>query len=247
MISVCMASYNGSRYIHAQIQSILPQLSAEDELVVVDDGSSDDTISILEGFADTRIRVHRNERNIGVIKTFERALRHSSGDIVFLCDQDDLWRSEKVHRFKELFAADPSLTLALSDAEIIDAEGHILSGSAHAIRRAKPGLVTNIVKNTFLGCTMVLRRRLLDFCLPFPANVPMHDMWIGLISEMYGKTAFIHEPLVLYRRHGQNATGDRHASIPQMLRWRIDLVRGLAMRWLHVKKTATGMGATSIE
>src|SRR5688572_23511076 len=95
-VSVCMAVYNGAAFLKTQVESILQQLHAEDELIVVDDASQDDSMRILQELHDPRLRVHRNERNQGVLATFERALRLARGDIVFLSDQDDVWLAAKV-------------------------------------------------------------------------------------------------------------------------------------------------------
>ena len=97
MISVCMATYNGEKYIREQVESILCQLGPEDEIVISDDGSKDHTIQMVDSL-DKRIKVFLNEGKHGVVPNFENALKHSSGDYIFFSDQDDIWSPDKVER-----------------------------------------------------------------------------------------------------------------------------------------------------
>jgi len=226
-----MATYNGARWIKAQLQSVLSQLGENDELVLVDDVSSDNTLEKVEGLKDARIRVFRNERNLGVDLTFQKALSLARGDVLFLCDQDDVWYPEKVSRVMQAFSEHPEATLVLSDAEIIDAEGRVIAPSYFGIRGPfMPGILANIVKSKFLGCAMAVKSGMRDRFLPFPARIPGHDMWIGVVNEFYGKTFFIAEPLIGYRRHGENTSPESRQGLAQMLIWRWQLIGGLAKR-----------------
>jgi glycosyltransferase involved in cell wall biosynthesis len=235
-ISVCMAACNGTRYIQEQIGSILPQLGVSDELIIVDDASQDDTVGIILSFGDDRITLLRNEQNRGVIKSFERALTYASGDLIFLSDQDDVWRLDKVETFKHFFAGRPTMTLALSDARIIDQDGQDISTSWMGKSGFRPGVIRNLLKSRYLGCAMAFRKTVLKNCLPFPPRAPMHDMWIGLTNELFGRVGFVNEALVSYRRHGANATSDRHAAMGQMIRWRWNLAASLFARVIAIKE-----------
>jgi glycosyltransferase involved in cell wall biosynthesis len=228
-----MAVFNGSQYIHEQIASILPQLGIDDEIVAVDDASQDSTVAILEGFRDQRIRIIRQAENRGVVRSFERALQEAKGEIVFLCDQDDLWREDKVQKVKAMFLSSSSLSLVLSDCLIMDAHGDISAESWIKSGEFHAGLLRNLVRNRFLGCTMAFRRSLLEYCLPFPDNTPMHDMWIGMVNQLVGRTGFIPEPLISYRRHSNTVTTGKHASPSQMVRWRFALVENLLRLYLR--------------
>ena len=224
-----MATYNGARFICEQIVSILPQLKLEDELVIVDDGSTDQSVSIIESFHDTRIVLLRNQQNCGVLKAFERALRNASGEVIFLADQDDVWRADKVEKIISLFRARPDVSLVQSDIEIIDAKGNISAVMDLKVKRFKAGLLHNLISNTYQGSAMAFHRSILKYCLPFPDDIPMHDMWIGIINQFVGKTEFIEEPLLYFRRHERNVSPHRHAPLFQMIRWRWSLVKNLAL------------------
>lgn len=233
-ISVCLAMYNGANYLEPQIRSILDQLSQSDEIVVVDDCSQDESVQIVNSFGDSRIRLIRNDVNLGILETFERALRESAGDILFLSDQDDIWRSDKVERVVSIFASNPAITMVVSDARVIDAAGNVTGQSFFGKRGAfSAGVLHNIVKNKYLGCTMAFRRSMLVHFLPIPADVPMHDMWFGVLNGVYGRTSYIDQALIAYRRHGNNASPSEGASPLMRVVWRWRLIKNLLSRVLR--------------
>lgn len=232
-ISVCMAVHNGAKFIVEQVGSILPQLSTGDELVVVDDASTDSGISAIESFHDERIRILRQPENRGVVPTFAHAFTAARGEIIFLADQDDVWDSGKVQKVLDVFARDPDVTLVMTNLVMIDGAGNRISGPKFGQRKFRAGILRNLVRNQYQGSAMAVRRSALEYCLPFPDDVPMHDVWIGLVNQFVGRAAFIEEPLLLYRRHGSNDSPDRHAPIPRMIRWRWSLVRNLCLLYLR--------------
>lgn len=233
-VSVCMAVHNGRAFIRAQIESILAQLRPGDELVIVDDASDDGSSDVLDSIADPRLRVQHNETNAGVLRAFEKALSLARGAILFLSDQDDLWMEGKVTKTLAVYRDRPDVTMVVTDAKLIDASGHLLNESFFSLRGAfAAGLVRNFVKNKYLGCTMSFRRSMLPVFLPIPRDVPMHDIWFGLLNEIYGKTHFIDEPLVAYRRHDGNATPLVRKGIGQIALWRWRLAKNIARRLLQ--------------
>jgi glycosyltransferase involved in cell wall biosynthesis len=232
MISVCIATYNGARYIEQQLQSIMTQLGPLDEVVVSDDGSTDGTTSILSKFGDPRIRLIIGDIRLGVIKNFERALGAASGDFIFLCDQDDIWLQGKVDRCLEALK---DHHLVVTNCIVVDESLNELSPSFFDLRKSGPGTLRNLWKNSYLGCCMAMRSSLLNGVLPFPRQIAMHDWWIGLVAEQLGSVCFINEPFSLYRRHSSNASPTATKSITPMairLKWRFDLARHLLARRL---------------
>lgn len=199
-VSVCMATYNGEKYIKQQLQSILSQLSDSDEVIVSDDASVDNTISIIESFADPRIKIFHSHCKSPVFN-FENALLHSSGDIIFLSDQDDIWLPDKVKITLEYMKI---YNCVISDAAVINDQGDTVCDSFFKLNNSKPGLLMNLVSNAYLGCAMCFDRKILECALPFPKDIEMHDRWLGLVSEVYGKTYFCDEILFKYRRHSDN-------------------------------------------
>ena len=232
-----MASYNGSRYIERQLLSILCQLGEADEVILVDDHSYDATLEVVEKLKDKRIKIYRNGSNEGVLRTFERAIRLASGDIIFLSDQDDVWYPEKVSRFLQAFDGRPDVTLVLSDAKVINDVDEVVAESFCESRGGfSPGLWHNIARNKYLGCTMAFRRSMLEKFLPFPEDIPMHDMWIGCINSIYGTTCFLDMPLMAYRRHQHNASPVKRRGVAQILVWRWQLAKNLCLRIMMINK-----------
>lgn len=205
-----MATYQGERYIAAQLRSILGQLSPEDEVIIVDDGSTDGTCEEISGLRDPRISLERNIQNNGVLRAFEKALSRSSREVIFLSDQDDLWLANKVETVLKVFVEDSGLMLVASDAILIDENGTRIGNSFYAKRgKFRDGLCSNLLVGKFHGCTMAFRSTLLRTALPFPpGHLVHHDTWIGCVNALTGgRTKYIPEPLVAYRRHSTNVTG----------------------------------------
>jgi len=236
MISVCMTSFNGEKYIEKQIESILACMGEQDELIISDDGSIDGTRELVDcvAHADGRIRLLQGPKQ-GVIANFENAIRQAKGDIIYLADQDDIWTADKVEKVQAQFA-DPECMLVIHDADIVDGEENRIEPSFFQRRGSKPGILNNIAKNSYIGCCMAFRRELLDVVLPIPKNIEMHDQWIGILAETRGKAVFLDEVLFHYRRHGDNVSSFTHYPIPKMIRNRVVLVMELAKRLIFKRK-----------
>jgi GT2 family glycosyltransferase len=235
-VSVCMATYNGERYIVEQLKSILMQLSPTDEVIIVDDASRDRTAEMIRELGDDRIRVISHEQNLGVLRTFEDAIRRAEGDILFLSDQDDLWVATKVSTVLRTFRLHPDVDIVASDAALIDENGAHLGPSYYAQRgKFRSGVLSNVLRCSYLGCTMAFRSRIRARILPFPTEADvLHDLWIGTSNSLAGgKTLYIDCPLVLYRRHDSNATGNKRLPFAHQIQIRWDLCRSLAESWLR--------------
>ena len=229
-ISVCMATYNGENHIEEQLESILKQLKDNDEVIISDDGSSDKTIELIKGFNDPRIKLFLNSfRNI--ILNFEFALSKATGDFIFLSDQDDIWYDNKVIIVVSLLQ---KYDLVYTNASVFNEikEDNILFN-----KRKRNGYVLNYIKNYCLGATMAFRSHILEYSLPFPKNIEMHDLWIYFLSELYGKAYYYKEPLVYYRRHGLNASnssGKTSNSLFKIIQIRLILLINLTKRAIRL-------------
>ncbi len=228
MISVALAAYEGERYIEEQLRSILPQLSEGDEIIVSDDKPGGMTEKLVRRLAqeDPRV-VYVQGHGKGVAANFVNAIRHCKGDKIFLCDQDDVWLPDKVQRVTQAF--DAGATLVLHNAYVTDEALQITAPSFFALRGSRPGLLHNLLKNSYMGCCMAFDRSLLKKIMPMPKAVPMHDQWIGLIGEIYGKPAFLDVPLLYYRRHEGTVTGEK-TDTRQKVQWREYLIKKLIAR-----------------
>ncbi len=228
MISVALAAYKGEKYIEAQIRSILPQLSYEDEIIVSDDRPGGMTEKIVRRLSQEDSRVRWVEgKSKGVVANFVNAIRYCKGDKIFLCDQDDIWLPDKVKRVMEAF--DEGYDLVLHNAYVTDGDLNITDYSFFEKRGSKKGVIRNIFKNSYMGCCMAFDRKLLKKIMPMPKSIPMHDQWIGILGEIYGKVKFIDLPLIYYRVHGGNVTGGE-TTLAQKVAWRRYLILKLYKR-----------------
>lgn len=229
-VSVCLASHNGELYIEAQILSILEQLQPQDELIISDDASTDNTLAVVQKLADRRIQTLRNMHPLGVVKNFEKALVRAKYEYVFLCDQDDIWLPGKVDKCLNVLK---HAVLVVTDCHVVDTQLHSIHPSFFSLRGSRPGMVSNLWKNSYLGCCMAFRRSVLQRALPIPPRVPMHDMWLGLIAQTCGSVIYLPEILSLYRRHPKatsDAAGSSRASLMQQFDYRFRLLQALACR-----------------
>lgn len=205
MISVCIATYNGDKYIREQLDSILKQLTENDEIIISDDLSTDKTVEIIESYQDRRIKLYTHEKDHGFVKNFENALKHARGDVIFLSDQDDIWMPDKV---KITIDALKDCDFTVSDCITINENEQVVSQSRIQDYNIKTGFWRLMIKTRYLGCCMAFKRKILDAALPFPDNVYLieHDLWLAAVAECYFKTSLIRQPLIKYRRHGGNVS-----------------------------------------
>lgn len=236
MISVCMATYNGERYLREQIDSILAQLGDEDELIVSDDGSADATLSIIEAYNDHRIKILHNMHRHGVNGNFENALAKAKGDYIFLADQDDVWLPGKIDACIEALQA---VDCIVHDCIITDSELKTLHESFFTEHGSRPGFWRNWIRNNYVGCCMAFRKQVLDYALPIPADmIALHDCWIGLLAEAKAKTAFLPSTGIRFRRHDRNSsptTSESGRSLLSRIAYRIQLLRFVSKRILLKK------------
>lgn len=224
-ISVALCTYNGARFILEQLQSIASQTLLPDEVIISDDGSSDGSLEIVERFstrAPFKLQCFKNSSRLGVTKNFERAISLCSGDIVFLCDQDDVWLPQKIATMVPLFLANEKVGLVFSNAFITDSQLNRLGHTVwDTFRLDKNGLETLkgskaisflIRRNVITGATAAFRMSLRDKMLPIP-DVWTHDAWIAIIAATASQIEAVDSPLILYRQHDRNVIGGRRFNI----------------------------------
>lgn len=221
-ISVAMVAYNGQKHIYEQIQSILIQLDQKDELIISLDPSSDDTKTIIHSIHDQRIQLIDGP-GLGVKKNVENALKHCSNEIIFLADQDDVWKKDKVQMVLSKF--DEDTCVVLHDCSIVDNDMNVLEPSFFKLKNTDIGIVHNLIKNGYIGCCMAFRKDLLKYILPIPDYIYMHDQWIGMVGDLVGKNVLIHEPLLNYRRHDENVSPMEHGNMIEMISKRWNMIR----------------------
>jgi glycosyltransferase involved in cell wall biosynthesis len=219
-MSVAMCTYNGAKFLPAQLESILAQSRPPDEIVICDDGSTDQTTTLLNQFASalSAAKIHINKQNLGTIKNFEQAIGLCSGDAIALSDQDDVWRNDKLQLIEHAFQQNPTAGLVFSDAEIVDDSLKPLNRrmwnevgfDAHKRKLVATGRALEVLITgwTVTGATMAFRSNFTKLSLPFPTDIAMiHDGWIALTIAAAAKVLMIDEPLIQYRQHERQQIG----------------------------------------
>ena len=205
-VSVCIATYNGSLYIKEQIDSILKQLDFNDEIIISDDCSTDNTVAIIYSFNDNRIRFFQNNYSKGYTNNFINAIEKCNNELIFLSDQDDVWMENKVELCKHHFAN--GYKMIISDAKVVDKNLITINESFFHARNSKAGFFNNLIKTGYLGCTIAFKKSILIKLFPFPKNRKLipHDLWIGMYCMMFYKVKWLKTPLIYYRRHSSNVS-----------------------------------------
>lgn len=225
-LDVIVAHYNGSKYIGQQIDSILAnQIPQEIDLhiLIVDDGSKPEQFELLQkSFANNaKVAIHKNERNLGVIRTFENGIKLSKGDYIMLCDQDDVWLPNKIeaswNALRKLDISSPALVftnLRPVNQSLETISDRMLKIDFNQDEQKNALLFQNVVA----GCTTIFNRKLKEFILPFPEGIPMHDHWITACAAFAGNIDYVSEPTILYRQHSANAVGTPKRSLLHRLK-----------------------------
>ena len=221
--SVCMATYNGERFIVEQLNSILKQIRQEDEVVITDDGSTDRTVELIRNIHDPRIRLLTGNDFKDPIKNFQHGLEHCKGEYIFLSDQDDVWMD---HKYSTMLEKLKDYDLVISDSQIVDEQLNILHPSFFSYFKSGKGVLKNMLKSSYYGSCMAFNRKVLVSSLPFPDTKEIgHDLWLGLVAELRYSVLFYKESLVKYRRHDSAFTpetvGKSKRKISQMIYGRI--------------------------
>ncbi|MCX8523566.1 glycosyltransferase family 2 protein [Chryseobacterium formosus] len=202
--SVCLATYNGEKFILEQLASILEQIASNDEVIISDDGSTDQTLNIIRNINDKRIKIIFNTGERGYTANFQNALKESIGDIIFISDQDDVWLPGKYIAVVENLQTND---LVVTNSMVTDEALNVTNESFFSIYNSGTGLFKNLTCSTYYGCCMAFNRKVLNYSMPFPNNKEVAiDLWMGLVGEVVGKVKFIEKPYLLYRRSGNNVT-----------------------------------------
>lgn len=234
-VSVCMATYNGAEFVGEQLASITEQLGPDDEVIVVDDASTDGTADVVTALQDPRIRVIPGTLNRGYVATFERAIAESRGRYVMLSDQDDVWLPGRVD----------ALVGALAENWFVASNFSVFGGAPNRLhrirlrardsrRRAANLFATWVGYRPYYGCAMAFREEAKGLILPFPTFLDeTHDQWIALVGNLHRKMVHLEEPTVSRRLHDLNTTPKTARPVKVILRARIMLLRAFASALLR--------------
>lgn len=239
MLSVCIATYNGERFIKDQIDSILNEIGVGDEIVICDDCSTDGTLNFLEAYSDPRIRVYKNSARLGHVRNFERAIYLAKGEYIFLSDQDDVWIPGRVRNMLDCIGSAPGVFLVASNFDLIGSKGEEL-GEFRALGKVKRFRLAQVLsifvgRSPYYGCTFLLKRDALRYCLPIPRNIESHDIWIALILSTFGRVFNMGEPTLKHRIHGGNVTTVKRRELLVILKSRFSFAKALVLRIISLR------------
>ena len=211
---IVMSTYNGGQYLRRQLDSVLGQTVSDFTLLIRDDGSSDDTLAVINSYDDPRIQLTTG-KNLGPSGSFFALLdeaRQKGADYVFFCDQDDIWLADKLERLLAEIRPIPGPALVFSDFAMIDSDDHITGDSYAAMARLRIPADGNffpklLAQPYIFGCASVLNRELLDLIQEPPAGIEMYDCWIGLVAALFGTVKYLPQATIRHRFHNANATG----------------------------------------
>ena len=220
-ISVCMATYNGEQYVVEQIASILEQLSSADEVIVVDDCSTDDTVNTLKSLNDPRIKLYSNDRNRSHVYSFGRAISLAQNEIIFLSDQDDRWIKGRVTLMVKSLL-DTGAMVVSTNSYFMDKDGNKITFKVDGVRSSssfknfKNIIDIFIGKVNYFGCAMAFRKRIVGLVLPMPTFVESHDLWIAMASNLIGLNIHLDDHTLFRRVHGNNASIIKRDLLPKI-------------------------------
>lgn len=230
-VSVCLAAYNGALYISEQVQSILAELHADDEIVIVNDCSTDNTVEIVLSIDDPRIRLINADVNAGYVRTFERALSEARGEFIFLSDQDDIWIPGRVDLMVRALADKAIVVTNCQHIEGPLGKFHELRLSSDYSSRPIRNIIGIVVGyRLHWGCAMAMRASALRQVLPFPPYMTeSHDQWVATVGNVNGSIAYLEEDSVLHRLHSENLTPPGVRGLRKILRARASFLRNVAV------------------
>jgi glycosyltransferase involved in cell wall biosynthesis len=220
-ISVCLATYNGAKYIEIQLHSILRQLSVSDEVIILDDFSKDNTLDLVRNFEDKRIKVFKNEINRGHVYSFGKAIELASNELIFMCDQDDIWLDRRLEFMKGSLLKSKALLIS-TNSNFIDSDGNIIDYSLDGVnsissdKHFKNILDIFVGKTNYVGCAMAFKKELNKLILPIPSYVESHDLWIAMAANIIKANLHLDEQTLSRRIHGNNASIVKRKLLPKL-------------------------------
>lgn len=210
-ISVCIATFNGEKYIEFQINSIIEQLDSFDEVIIVDDCSQDNTVKIIQSLNDSRIKIYQNEKNRGHVYSFSRAIELTTKNLIFMSDQDDIWKNNRLILMKEKLLNSSALLLT-SNSEFINSVGNRIDFKIDGVNEINSNkYLNNIIdifkgKTNYYGCAMAFKSEFKKIILPMPNYVESHDLWIAMAANLIKSNVHSNDITLKRRIHGSNAS-----------------------------------------
>jgi glycosyltransferase involved in cell wall biosynthesis len=224
-VSVCIATFNGAKYIESQLDSILNQIGFEDEIIITDDNSTDETRKIIENYNDNRIKFFKNEIRLGHVQNFSRAISLASGEFIALSDQDDIWVESRLEKMLGILKNTNQFSLVIGDFREVNDQGEYV-GTLAKLGKPMPKMWQQLFKifagkAKYFGCTFVFRSGLKKYILPIPLSIEAHDIWISMNACIHGNVFHCEDVTLLRRIHGGNLTPIRRRGFYKVIKSRL--------------------------
>ena len=246
MISIAMTTYNGEKYVAAQLRTILNQTLPADEIVICDDGSADGTVAVIRKIMaenpGVNIRLMENETNLGYVRNFYKAISLTQGDYILLADQDDEWHADKIRRTLQVMQ-ETKAAVVCTNCHFIDGESNKLEKVEDYDRNPFIDAVTEtltpisfyelVIGNIAQGCTYCFTSEVKEAYLRVNSTHLIHDHQIMFVASLLGKAYFLDEALIDYRLHGSNSVGFGNAEQARKIHWKIPTLKPVMVRYLE--------------
>ncbi|WP_458729707.1 glycosyltransferase family 2 protein [Pseudomonas brenneri] len=213
-INIVIATYNGARFVADFLASLVEQTRKDFKIIVSDDGSTDETIEIIEMYrCSLNIEIYKNNGVSGVVGNFNSGLQNTTADYVFLADQDDWWAPSKIEVMMDTayhYEVKGKPLLVFSDIEVVDKDLKSVHQSYYAYSKKisnNLGVQDFVISNHIPGCAMLINKTLAEKAMPFPEGIRMHDWWLAAVAHAIGHVVYVDTPLIKYRQHAGNAVG----------------------------------------
>ncbi|MBN1392851.1 MAG: glycosyltransferase family 2 protein [Sedimentisphaerales bacterium] len=248
-VDILLAAYNGQKYLAAQIDSILAQSYQDWQLLIRDDGSSDDTVKIIKEYAGRlpdKIRlITDNENHLGASLNFGKLLEYADSDYVMFCDQDDVWLPNKIELTLNAMKAAEQIypdkpILVHTDLRITDSRLNTIADSMWRYQKLYPEVGDDLNKimaqNVVTGCTVMINKKARAVSIPIPKEAVLYDWWIALNVCKHGKIVYLSTPSILYRQHSDNEVGAQKMNIVHFLKKLRSTRELMSARYRMIKK-----------
>jgi glycosyltransferase involved in cell wall biosynthesis len=248
-ISICMATYNGERFLKQQLESILAQSNQDWQLLIRDDGSDDNTVRIVEDYADRmpgRVRlVTDNGSRLGASLNFGKLLEYADTEYIMFSDQDDVWLPNKIElTLNAMKAAEqvyPNKPILIhTDLQVMDSELNTIANSMWNYQKLFPEVGDNLnmimTHNVVTGCTVMINKKARAVSIPIPKEAILYDWWLALNVCKHGKIVYLSIPSILYRQHSDNQVGAQRVNLIHFLKKLRNIRELMSARYRMIKK-----------
>lgn len=227
-VAVCIAVYNGEKFLKRQLDTILDQLTADDQVIIIDDCSNDGSLAILSSYEDNRILLHQNLFNMGHVKVFESAISMANSNYIFLADQDDIWVPGRVQFMIDALDASGK-DIIFTNFDLIDQSENFIGSSLLIFSNNYYSVFANILsfflgrRIPYWGCAAMFRSTARNYILPFPTYIEAHDLWIALSGIINSSIITVDKVTLLRRIHDANVTPNKNRSFYLKIKTRLIL------------------------